>query len=268
MPEKTLTIIFRGLLVFRQQGTGSDSYFEVGILPTAAHTPPHIPRILTYKNGVLDAVKSLVGVHQDIRHWRLKVSDPVTIGVSKDQQGETFDRKTHEYARDYRFLMDLEDSKEFYGPLIGKIHPSFGLGPVLRISNGSFYTRLKSHKVDRQKDGEDFEFFGFVASAIGCDIKLNGNEAKLVREDDQNIEIFSFDLDDTGKTLYEISNSPADTYIPPPFPSTEGDHFQHYYHIFNVPEPPRFHFKESSSATGPSPALCGEVGLGQFPDPL
>src|SRR3989442_5361897 len=108
MPESTLTIIFRGLMVFRQQGSGAGSRFEIGVVPVTHDMFPthvhHIPRISTFKNGVLDGVKIVEGFQAPHRIWQLEVDGPTTPGVSKDEQGATFDRATHPYPRDYRWL--------------------------------------------------------------------------------------------------------------------------------------------------------------------
>lgn len=266
MPEKTLTIIFRGLMVFRQQGNDADSHFEIGIVPVPGPDHPphhieHIPRISTFVNGALESVKILKGVQTSHRVWHLEVDGPDTAGVSKDQQGATFNRTNHPFDRDYRWLMDLEDNTEFYGPLVGKIDTG-KLKPVIHIPNGVFYTRLRSVNQLREKDGvSGQEDFGRVASAIACDINLTGAGAKL--KTDAGVQIFNFKAEEN--TLYDFANTPPDTHVPAP--SVNEDHFQHYYDMFTT-RVPKFHFKEPNPDPAPRPALCGATGLGQFPNSL
>jgi len=264
MAEKTLTIIFRGLMIFRQQGSGAGSRFEIGIVPVPGPDQPphhihHVPRISTFKNGVLDAVKIVEGLHPTHRIWRLDVDGPTTVGVSKEQAGTTFDRTVHPFSRDYRWLFDFEDNVEGYGPLVGKLDTS-KLMPVIHIPNGVFYARLKSHVQLRTKDGEPEKPFGRVAAGMGCDITLTGAGASLVVAD-TGVEIFPFTAEEN--TLYDFANTPPDTH---PFSPNE-EHFLHYYEMFTA-SVPKFHFRQSPLDPAPSPALCGEAGLGQFPNSL
>jgi hypothetical protein len=257
MPESTLTIIFRGLMAFHRKEAGAGSIFEVGLLtPHDHHAPVHVPRINTYKNGVLDSVFFLEGLHPTHRQWQLNVEGALDP-VSTDELG-TFTRKTHTHETDYRWLIDLEDSNEFYGPLTGKINTKL-LKPVLLVPNGKFYTRLRSGEALRQKEGvPGNEDFGRVSAAVGCDIRLQGTKAELVVKD-TGVPIFTFEVDPSGRTLYEIANTPPDTHKP----AAGEDHFQHYYEIFTA-SVPKFKFKPKSAPPGPSPALCGAIRLGQM----
>jgi hypothetical protein len=267
MPEKTLTIIFRGLMVLRQHGSGAGSRFEIGIVqvPGPDHAPHHIhhiPRISTFKNGVLDQVKVVEGFQAPHRIWELEVDGPTTVGVSTDQQGATFTRLTHPYERDYRWLLDFEEAPVAgYGPLMGKINTSV-LSPVIHIPNGVFYTRLKSPSLLRARGSDPESEFGAVAAAIACDIKLSGDFAKL-KVADNGIQVFKFEADTTGNTLYDFANTPPDTHI---FNPAE-EHFLHYYDMFTT-RVPEFHFREPNPQPAPRPALCGATGLGQFPNSL
>jgi len=260
MTGSKLTIVFRGLMVFHKK-VGSSSIFEVGLLSPCHHGHPlHIPRIITYKNGVPDSVMLIGGLVDPMRRiWRLNVNIPVG-GISTDEEGE-FIRATHSHTTDYRWLIDLEDDHEFYGSLKDKIDTK-RLNPVLRIPSGSFYTRLLSRKMNRQKDNGQATNFGRISAAVGCDITFNGPKPELVVAD-TNASIFTFDVDPDGHTLYEIANTPPDTYVPEP----GEDHFQHYYEIFTS-YLPKYKFSPGSGVTGPSPALCGAVRLGKMGDDL
>jgi hypothetical protein len=259
MPESTLTIVFRGLMVFHKTVEPS-SIFEVGLLSPNHHgNPLHIPRINTYKNGVLDSVMPIGEVPPGDRIWLLNVTEHLG-GVSAEEQGE-FNRTPHTHPRDYRWLIDLENT-EFHGSLAGRINTG-PLKPVLRIPTGRFYTRLQSVEMNRMQGNGQATDFGRLAAAVGCDIRLTGNEAKLCVVG-TNITKFTFVVDPTGNTLYEIANTPPDTHVP----ALGEDHFQHYYEIFNPPLPTKFKFSPRPSVKGPSPALCGGVRLGQRTDPF
>lgn len=270
MPESTLTIVLRGLMVFRQDGAGPGSRFEIGIVPVRhrheAGGIEHILRILTYKNGVLDGVK-VPKLDKLGRSWALDVTNPSTNAVTKVQVGATFDRKSADLKdpRDYRWIMDLESNAEFYGALKGSIDPK-KLVPIINIPCGEFYTRLLSFPQKRFTDEANPQEFGRAAAAMACDIKLSGDQAKLLdTAAPGDPPIFTFDAT-AENTHYEISNTPPDTYETPEDPKLQN-HFKHYYDMFTK-RVRVFRFEAKSSATGPSPALCGGTGLSQFPDSL
>jgi hypothetical protein len=264
MATSMLTIAFRGLMLFRQQGSGAGSFFEIGILQAT----DHILRINTVKNGILDSVLVAQDLQPGHRIWRLEVDKPTDSGVSTETQGVTFDRKSHTFERDFRWLINLDDNTEFYGQLAGKINTAL-LSPVLRIPHGKFYTRLKSHALKRTMDGVSGEEnpFGFIAAAIACDIEVTGGAARLVLDDPPHVQVADFEVDPSGNTLYEIVNTPPDPHMM--MPGMDEDHFQFYYNMFTV-NVPKFHFQERAqdTAPAPSPALCGGAGLGQFPNQL
>jgi hypothetical protein len=260
MAESTLTIVFRGLMVFHKT-VAQPSIFEVGLLsPPSQHGHQlHVPRINTYKNGVLDSVTPIGEVHPRERTWQLKVDGPLG-GVSTDEQGE-FKRTTETHPRDYRWLIDLED-QEFHESHAGNIQTRL-LIPLLRIETGRFYTRLQSIEMNRRQGSGDVTDFGMVSAAVGCDIRLTGTKWKLVVEGASTPK-FIFDVDPTGNTFYEIANTPPDTHVP----AQDEDHFQHYYEIFNPQIPANMKYKfspkrASMAVMGPSPALCGGVRLGK-----
>ena len=269
MSDLKLTIVFRGLMVFHRTVT-TPSLFEVGLLSPCHHNhgnPPHIPRINTYKNGVLDSVMVIGELIDPMRRtWQLKVDGVGGGGVSTEEYGGTFDRATHTNTRDYRWLIDLEDQREFHGPLTDKIDTK-RLNPVLRIPSGTFYTRLLSRKMNRRQGDGQATNFGRVSAAVGCDITLTGTKAELIVAD-TNASIFTFDVDPNGNTLYEIANTPPDTH------GSAEDHFQHYYDIFTsffpkfIFSPGEAHTGPSPEFPGPSPALCGGVRLGTMTNNL
>ena len=254
MPESLLTIVFRGLMIFHQQGNA----LEVGVLPTA-HAPNHFLRIYTIRNGLVDGITPIdpVLVGNSDRHWNIQVTGPVGSGARRFTDGSaTLDRKDDDntHAQDFRWVMDIE-SAEFFGPLGTKIDTSV-LRPVFKIPNGRIYNRLKSRRMNRLINGTGSAPFGRVSEAVACDIRLTGPRAQLVPEG--GVPIFNFDAEDNN-VIYEIANTPPDRIVPPP-PQFE-DHFEHYYHILDGTLP-RFSFALDTTITAPSPALCGTVFLG------
>lgn len=263
MPESLLTIVFRGLMVLRKQGSGAGSWFEVGI-----HSLPgdHIFRINTITNGVLEATKIFErrDIESGLRDWSLEIDGAVGLGVHQFTDGTAFERLTQNNdPEDFRWVMNVEDRAEFFGPLGNNI-TARNLRPVLRIPRGTFYTRLKSFPQEREKDSGGFTDFGRVGAAVGCDIRLTGSGAKLMKlpASGSPLEAFSFDAT-RRNTIYEIVNTPPDTTAP------TADHFGHYYHALLDGSLPRFRFQpKSSGGPAPSPALCGEIFLGERTDPL
>jgi hypothetical protein len=264
MSENTLTIIFRGLMVLHQQGSGAGSSFEVGI-----HSLPedHIFRINTVTNGVLDATK--IFTRDDIksgeRDWILEIDDAVEPGPRRFTDGTDFRRLTQNNdPEDFQWIMDVE-SAEFFGPLSRGEIATANLRPVLRIPQGKFYTRLKSAFQTRRKDSGSFDDFGEVGAAIGCDIRLRGPEARLVSVSQSGENLLQFAFDATARhTIYEIVNTPPDTEPP------DENHFDHYYHDLLSANLPKFTFqpKGSGGPPAPRPALCGEIFLGARTDRL
>lgn len=256
MPETLLTIVFRGLMVFRKQGTGPGSYFEVGI---HSHTDPkeHFLRINTITNGIIsDSTPLDEDIATTERRWNLTVEGAVGNGVKMSPHTtSSFNRKDDQNTEDedFAWIMDLE-SDEFFGPLDGLIHTSI-LKPVIRIPNGRFYTRMKSRRVRRTKDGMTVdEDFGRIGGAVACDIRLTGQSASLWPEGSVN-PLFEFQA--APNTIYEIA------YVPPDWPVLpSADHFHHYYHHLLDSSLPVFSFVIPSPTDAPSPALCGEVFLG------
>jgi hypothetical protein len=280
MPSpSTLTIVFRGLLVFHEDQR--NNRMEIGLLPAEQHN--HIPRIMTIKNGVLFSTKPLTDeIPGRDRKWLFKPDRPVGDGPYLRKSGrEPMRRLTHGVESDFRWIIDIE-SREFpYGDLTEAIDTT-RLKPLMYIPNGEFYTRLRSTKLRRLQDGADPKPFGCVAGAIGCDITLEGNVVDLI-DTGTGDTIFQFMVE--PNTIYEFSNTPPDTeaYKRPEGDKGTGghlshveaghdDHFLNYYDLFQHPGGvPKFSFEEEplfGGPPGPNPALCGEVYLGERETPL
>lgn len=258
----TITIVFRGLMVFNRQtdpNTNKD-FFEIGILDAR---PGHVPRIMTFYQGVRKDTKLLdTDMNKPPTVWELQVEQPTQPAISTRQaSADAIDRHdVNVPADDFRWIIDIEDSEFPYGNIDQRYHLNRMMLPhVLRINNGEFYTRLKSDPLFRHQVNGASTDFGCVAGVIGLDIQVNGGKAKLVGAD-PNKPIFEFNSG--ANLLYEISNSPPDTAQP-------GDHFDHYYMLFQRQPPVKFGFENppgsaGAAASGPNPALCGKIYLSQF----
>ena len=258
----TITIVFRGLLVFNKQkdpNTGED-FFEIGILD---ERPSHVPRIMTFKDGVRENTRLLETVmDKPPVLWKLEVDQPVKQGiVTRQASTDLINRLDQSVPEDdFRWIIDLEDQEFPYGNIDKRFMLNrFKFKHVVRVNTGEFYTRLKSAFLRRKPVNGTASDFGPVAGVIGCDIKVNTGKARLIG-DDPSKPIFTFEND--PHLLYEFSNSPPDTAGP-------DDHFHHYYEIFKHQPGVKFGFEnkfgESGAASsGPNPALCGKIFLSQF----
>lgn len=209
--ESTLTIAFRGLLVFHRMEQKGESWFEIGFL-FGEDIPHHHPRINIYRNSVLDRIFYLEEhIDPDYPLWRLVVDNPIGGGVSTYTPGP-FNRKMYPDEKDFRWIMDIE-SEEFYNEDLTRKLNTRRLLPILRVPHGVFYTRLKSVDLKRFKDGSEEKAFGCAAAVIGCDIPLLGGGARLMEEDRHNpTPIFRFRPE--PNVVYEFANTPPDG-VPP-----------------------------------------------------
>jgi hypothetical protein len=278
--QSTLTIVFRGLLVFHKLVDASGrAMFEIGVLLTL---PSHIPRIITIRNGVLADILPLESLIKHAHpYWRLDVDNPIGNGVSTYTAGEgPVHRMDSSVEKDFRLINDLE-SADFYGEDLTEKLDTRVLEPILHVPHGIFYTRLKSPEVNKFKDHEANRHLYRFASVTGCDIPLFGGGATLVEEDTGH-PIFTFE--NTPNTIYEFTNTPPDVHGHDMMPAatidqqagdathhgTEShdddppDHFQFYYNLFRDPaHEDKFHFETPSPSTAPHPALCGALMLGK-----
>ena len=282
---KTLTIVFRGLLVFHQLNVaGQPKIFEIGILPEntgqvsgdMTEHIEHVPRIMTIRNGVLESTTPLQKVIEDTPGvWQLVVDQPATVGVTTRQSDTTsdkVDRVNPPMSEDFRLILNLANSEFPYGKITGKpiAPPPVGtqidlskLQVVVRVPSGEFYTRLPSNLLNRQEDPDNgpISSFGCIAGVVGCDISLNGTGAALVGPGGGASTIFPFKADQN--VIYEFSNSPPDIAEH----SGPGTHFMRYYQLFH-PAVKKFDFKNQIGGPGPNPALCGAIYTGETNEPL
>ena len=262
MPESTptLTICFRGLMVMHKAA----DHVQLGVLPA----PGHFPRITTITNSVFAKTFDLndpaqPSIDPDRPIWRLDVDSP--NGISFLTTGATFNRKTHQDPTDFRWCSDLEGTEFYNEDLTTRLNTN-ELLPVVRVFNGSFYTRLKTPPLFRSEGSGDAEEFGCIAAVTGCDITLNGDSARLIEEGSDRV-LFTFTNE--PNTIYEFANTPPDIghghHHGEPMPK---DHFQLYYEMFSdLTGIEKFGFQEPPSGllapSAPSPALCGLLQLGK-----
>jgi hypothetical protein len=251
MPS-TITIVFRGLLVFNQ--IENTKQFEVGILNEPAH---HVPRILRLKHGVLEETFDLKPeMGQAPVRWLLVADDPVKTEVSL-RLGNSFNRTVAgNLEQDFRWIIDLENNEFPYDDIDAKFHLNRTKLPhVITITSGELYTRLQSQPLERVRNNDPAVLFGPIAGVTGCDIEVNTGDVKLLRQGSADpIFLFKNEPD----VIYELANSPADTSTDP------TDHFPHYYSLFSRQPADKFSFNKHGGGPGPNPALCGAINLSKF----
>lgn len=281
----TLTLGFRGLMVFNFGGEENQRYLEIGFLPAQGH----VLRINTIKDSKMAKPPDLLDalVNTTSRDWRLDIQGE-DRGVTTRTQGETFARLTHAFAEDFRWMVDIEGD-DFHGDLTGKLKTDM-LKPLLRIPSGELYTIVKTPTLERKRENDAaFTEFGSLGAVVGCDIKLEGTEAKLWAGEEL---IFTFKS--APNTIYEIANTPLDVsplvLASPLSPanatthehdhdhgsgvSPHADHFQHYYDLLEgVAGIEKVTFKKAGvigalAAPAPDPALCGAIQTGRRTGPL
>lgn len=281
---KTITIVFRGLMVFNKQ----PGAMEIGFIDAlykpgnehpehpdhgngANHSPVHIPRILTMQNGILSSIFDLRlrGELGNIRNWELIVTDPVQETAETVEEPGDFDRITHTAERDFRWLSDLEAKDLHNRPLNAELNTR-QLLMVLYVRHGQFYTKLRSPVLKRRKLAPPaIDDYGRNAAVVGCDIQVgDAGGVKLMAGGSAGVEVFDFASD--ANTLYEISNGPPDVPEQAPTPVDSPGHFHMYYDkLFNARPRDQFDlFRDDDGAPAPDPTLCGAAYLGRRGDPL
>jgi hypothetical protein len=275
----TVKIVFRGLLVFNDL----NGAMQIGVLephqrqdnngnhPHVAkpeHALAHVPRIITTKNGVITSILDLrtrpelrSGGPGHVRDWEIFVSHPLQPSATTDTRDNTtaqpWDRKTHTYAKDYRFMTHLDG-----GDLHGAINnlQTNSLTMVLNVRNGLFYTDQLSRRLNRKNitngpNGAEEEF-GPAAEVTGCDILTKGGTVEL--RANGNI-IFKFKQSLEEGVVYEFSNAPPDVLPDRVYALNELRHFRLYHHLFGsgLPADRWDLVPQVDLAPAPDPALCG-----------
>ena len=278
----TVKIVFRGLLLFNElnaagsmqigvvgshpqpQGAAGIHNHPQGAVANQAPHVPHVPRIITTKNGVIISILDLrtrpelrpQGMSGHVRNWEIHVSNPLQPNVTLDTQGN-WDRKTHPHPRDYRFMTEL-DGADLHGA-INDLQTN-SLMMVLTVGHGRFYTDQLSRRLNRKNitkgpSGAEEEF-GLAAEVTGCDIDTNTGTVEL--RADGNI-IFKFKERFEDGVVYEFSNAPPDVLPNRVYGLNELRHFRLYHHLFGAGAPAdRWDLiPQVDLAPAPDPALCG-----------
>ena len=267
------TIVFRGLMVFHYM----EDHMEIGLLNAMAHPDgepqphvAHVPRIIKTKNGVISSIHDLRKHNAQlgpVRDWEIVVSNPTQPTATRFRHGENFNRKHHPYAKDFRWLADLEGADLHNRDLTAELDTT-KLLMVLRVRHGLFYTHQLSGPLIRQnaQGSPQPKEFGRAAEVVGCKIGFEMGTLDLMAG---AAHIFTFDEGDEDGVIYEISNAPPD--VPPAHPyDDDAGHFAMYYtHLFRNPRlrgSPTDEFAllpdEEDPTPSPDPALCGAVGVG------
>lgn len=266
------TIVFRGLLVFHYM----DDHMEIGVVNALAHPDggghaAHVPRIIKTKNGVISSITDLrdpTGTLVTSRDWEIEVSNPIQPTATRFRQGERFDRLHHPFAKDFRWLADLEGEDLHHRDLTAELDMSKFL-MVLRVRHGQFYTHQLSRKLIRKNaQGPPLPIrFGRAAEVVGCKIAFEMGSLELKAG---NAHKFTFDEGDEDGVIYEFSNAPPDVPAMEPYKAGTGHFSMYYTHLFKSPRPrtaPQDEFvlipDGDDPTPSPDPALCGAVVLGE-----
>jgi len=265
------TIVFRGLMVFHYM----EDHMEIGLLNAMAHEGggaqphvAHVPRIIKTKNGVISSIYDLRKDEElgNVRDWEIEVSNPTQPIATRFRQGENFNRIHHPFARDFRWLVDLEGEDLHNRDLTAELDTD-KLLMVLRVRHGLFYTHQLSRPLNRrnaQPPAQQREF-GRGAEVVGCKIDFEMGSLELKAEGSR---IFTFDEGDEDNVIYEISNAPPDVLPDHKYEPGPGHFAMYYTHLFRNPRlrgAPNDEFQlipTGDPTPSPDPALCGAVGVG------
>jgi len=296
MPEKTIKIAFRGLMVLNYQ-TGEDrkKYMEIGFLDARTgpapggshvHTPAssavHVPRILKMENGLLAELLDLRTRRElgSVRNWELVAPTTAMQTPILDQAilkgNGTVPTRTDPPTPDNReyfgWIIDME-AEGMHGMNLTTQISTARLLMVLKVKIGEFNTRLLSPHLLREEAGvPQPTTFGFAAAVTGLDIKFNVpddvNEAKVELRAGSTI-VRELRTKKGTDVIYEISNAPPDVPSEGPIMGTRG-HFHLYYDKLFIQSPPfcQYDFRAIGVAPSPDPALCGVTYMGLREDPL
>ena len=230
----SLTIIFRGLMAFRQDR--EEQRFAVGIL----RAPEHEFRVQVLEKSPQGISSYSIPVNVAKGDTWLVEIPAQRKGVSYYQNG-VFDRqKGLGDIRDFRWLIDLE-GKEFYGHRLATNQQHMAV--EVKFSSGEFYTKTTTRPLQRRLGGNTFEYFGRVAQEIATDVFLEDGDFVLTSQA-------------TGKEILRLQEKPDTTYelvfenAPPPTHHVPmgANHFQYYYEFFPMPKSQWYEFRVVRSA--------------------
>lgn len=267
----SLTVIFRGLMTFRQNH--DDQTLAVEILPAREHE--FTVQVLEKSPQGISTYSIPMNQRAGARSDTWLVEFPSTgNGVSYYKNG-VFDRqKGFGDIRDFRWLIDLE-GKEFYGRKLAVDQRQRGV--ALKFSSGEFYTKSTTRPLQRRVGGDSFEYFGRVAHETATDVFLEDGDFVLTSQASR-AEILR--LKQKPDTTYELvfENAPLPTH------HVQANHFHYYYQLFPMPKSQWYEFRvispplvhtgvkgrnqrqmEFAHAPSTDEAPCMPVGGGRFP---
>lgn len=247
-PRPTVTIVFRGLMVFHPDP--ARQYFESGILQAPdhkfrIHVREHSPAGVSSYSVPLGPFGSL---ERDV--WSFEFSSSGRRGVSFYRNG-FFDRKRGiGDERDFRWAVDLE-GREFYNQQLAT--KTNQLGPVFRVTSGEFYTKSKTPPLMRNQGDGTFQYFGSAADEIAAGAFLKSGDVVL-RSEKSGKEILR--LKEKPDTTYEIviENEPL-AHLE--HAASTLTHFQYYYRLIAKPKAEWYEFKLASDSVSSSTADSG-----------
>lgn len=278
-PPGTVEITFDGLMLFHKNG----NHYEVGIVDAhAAPAPHHEFSITGASNGKpwpqpidVNGLKHLGNA------WVLEVENRKTAVDVTPTPCRRKDRFDPDHDRDFCWIIDIE-SEEFHGKKL-ELKPG-KLKPIIQISNGELFTKLKSNTLKRKRGLGGYKEFGFVADKTGLCLTLQGNENLVLKVVGAGGRGLAFSLPSTMYHTVEIKN----VYPRPMEEAKEPEHFQYYYELFdNVGWLRKFGFKDykgmlmsssrekakdysksSDRSSKCCPYICGQLLMGQMDHPL
>ncbi len=270
-PEPRVTIVFRGLLAFHPDPTRQ--YFEAGILRAPEHRFRIEVREKTSAGVSSFAVpsESLMSAENDV--WSFEFTSSSNRGVNFYQNG-AFDRKAGiGDERDFRWAVDVE-GKEFYNQELTTKQNQ--LGPVMRVTNGEFYTKTRTLPLLRNRGNGTFEYFGRAADEIAAGLFVGEGDVVL-RSVNSGKEILR--LKDKPGTTYEVVVE--NEYMEEEH-TANASHFKYYYRLITKPQEQWYDFKvaddevfsthrhhaSSYVAPGTTKTPCMLWGFGKRTNPL
>ena len=249
----SLTIIFRGLMAFRQDR--EEQTLAVGILPAPEHE---------FTVQVLEKSPQGISTYSiPMNQLMGSKTDTLLVEVPAQRNGVTyyengpFDRKKGVGdIRDFRWLIDLE-GKEFYGHRLATNQQHMAV--EVKFSSGEFYTKTTTRPLQRKLGDNTFEYFGRVAQEIATDVFLEAGDFVLTSQA-------------TGKEILRLQEKPDTTYellfenAPPPTHHVPmgANHFQYYYGFFPMPKSQWYELRVVPSAFAQTDLRSRNLNLVEF----
>jgi len=214
-------ILFSGLMVFHERGTGTNKY-EVGILQRADHM---------FSISV-DGIEILRDSWPEGRKWSLETPEPASTAFTIGKKAIASRRPdTDDNQNDFGWLIDIETLHSGI-----KLTPEV-LNPIIQLPDGEISTKYKSYDLKywqgpKSKETEPKEF-GFVPETISLELELRQNQPLLLKNDEKTLNLIEKPMHKFHVVV--IRNVPKDY---------SEDTFHHYYEVFKDVDPTlQYHFE-------------------------